>query len=707
MRYLIVICVLAGLWPVAQAQEALPISEVTASSYLKGSTSYLPENATDGSRRTWWTPGEKRNGAGEWLRISFETPVLVEDIELLAGSYTPDHPTYGDLWQQNCRLKEGELRFSDGSSQRFTLNDEQAIQTVHVGGATTTYVELRFASVYNGSRWQDLCISWFKARGRTISTGGSLAGAYVPRGPKANPVVTISLDEATGAGSMEVQFIEGQRTEAYMSEILEARLEDDGSYRLLMRDSDAPDGLTNWERFDPREWERISTPREDLNLAAGRTAGVFNWEMHISAYLRENYLAGDYWIITEEGDTMQLSFGEQMCNTRGREQECGDYTVRRMTSNDELVGLDPDAPRYQAMHLLRFDEGNKYILLAYDEQGMITGYGLEDEDRGELGMRFTVRQEPPFAFHPRGYTPAELVRFEEVSLYFASSADDMVGVYAPMELCAPELYIIKKDADARTGLMLEIIDGFSASQMAVESWSLAGDQMVLSGYMNGSEALTEEPLPVTMVQLLVPEEIAEMQEGAGYDLQEMEKRRALLHAERLLVGERAATLQYREELKYAYFTRTLGCIDGDCLNYLLVRVEAEDYIQRMPDEGPYAQLQGCYILRDARNPEEGNLSLAVLYDPDKPGTVYLWEVLYELEADGPGGRWVTTGTPPRVILHDPNEVAVPAPPDRSGSAPEEEVMEEEIYIEEYEEGYEEYEQAEEAEEAEEEEGGSY
>lgn len=150
-----------------QAQYVLPIQKATASSEMRTSNAaYTADRVTDDSRQTWWTPAAPNsNGSNQWLRIYFDGPTEVTGVEILGGSHYPNYPNYGDLWKLNHRLKAGVLVFEDGSQVEFELPDEDEIQTISFASRTTSYIELRPRSVYNGSKWSDLCISWFKGLG--------------------------------------------------------------------------------------------------------------------------------------------------------------------------------------------------------------------------------------------------------------------------------------------------------------------------------------------------------------------------------------------------------------------------------------------------------------------------------------------------------------------------------------------------------------
>ena len=124
--------------------------------------SYSPEMAVDKNAATAWNVP---NGIGEWIMLSASSEQYVKGVKILNG-YTKFSPTY-NMWiyYANSRPCDIELSFSDGTVKSFTLEDvfdEENLyyQTLDFGDyVKTTFIKIRIKSIYNGSKWNDCCIS--------------------------------------------------------------------------------------------------------------------------------------------------------------------------------------------------------------------------------------------------------------------------------------------------------------------------------------------------------------------------------------------------------------------------------------------------------------------------------------------------------------------------------------------------------------------
>ena len=124
--------------------------------------SYSPEMAVDKNAATAWNVP---NGIGEWIMLSASSEQYVKGVKILNG-YTKFSPTY-NMWiyYANSRPCDIELSYSDGTVKSFTMEDifdEENLyyQTLDFGDyVKTTYIKIRIKSIYNGSKWNDCCIS--------------------------------------------------------------------------------------------------------------------------------------------------------------------------------------------------------------------------------------------------------------------------------------------------------------------------------------------------------------------------------------------------------------------------------------------------------------------------------------------------------------------------------------------------------------------
>jgi hypothetical protein len=137
----------------------------TASKVLEpGTGKYDPRFAIDGDRATAWSWPAPAEGAV--LTITYPSPRLITRIDVLPG-YDKVHPTYGNVFFLNNRIKSIRFEFANGVSQTATLADAAQLQPVEVRPSVrSAWVRLVIESVYPGSRWTDTAISEVQVRGR-------------------------------------------------------------------------------------------------------------------------------------------------------------------------------------------------------------------------------------------------------------------------------------------------------------------------------------------------------------------------------------------------------------------------------------------------------------------------------------------------------------------------------------------------------------
>ena len=132
---------------------------VTASSTLDEETSdgYLPGNVLDGDPTTCWSEAVD-NAAGQWLRFEFPQATRLTGMHLVNG-YAK---TVGnsDRWEQNARVGDAVIQFSNGQQMSWALQDTRQWQQIDFpAGTVVNWVKLIIRSTRPGSRWQDTSVS--------------------------------------------------------------------------------------------------------------------------------------------------------------------------------------------------------------------------------------------------------------------------------------------------------------------------------------------------------------------------------------------------------------------------------------------------------------------------------------------------------------------------------------------------------------------
>ena len=133
------------------------ISSVTASSELsENGMTHIAGRVLDGDDSTAWVEGADGQGIGESLTFNFDGTYRVNGLTIKAG-FQLDEETY----YKNSRPKEITITFSDGSSETFTLDDEYGAEQYFEFDqlVNTSSVSITINSVYEGSKYEDTCIT--------------------------------------------------------------------------------------------------------------------------------------------------------------------------------------------------------------------------------------------------------------------------------------------------------------------------------------------------------------------------------------------------------------------------------------------------------------------------------------------------------------------------------------------------------------------
>lgn len=132
------------------------VEDVTASSYLsEKNIKHVPDLIMDGDTTTAWVEGVDGNGEGESITFTFGDLYAVSDIKIWNGYQKSE-----DLYYKNARPAELELEFSDGSTERISLQDTSSgFQKFALERHVTSYVKVKIISTYEGSKYEDTVIS--------------------------------------------------------------------------------------------------------------------------------------------------------------------------------------------------------------------------------------------------------------------------------------------------------------------------------------------------------------------------------------------------------------------------------------------------------------------------------------------------------------------------------------------------------------------
>src|SRR5262245_11563413 len=148
------LAVLAALTDVSYGG-TVPITATTAQSYYwQAGTSSPSDKVKDGKSLPWFE-GDPGNGVGSWIEIDFGGDKKITRLDLFAGDWQS-----GDNWQRANRPKELELKWSDGTTDIWTLTDAWKMQTyVPKAPKTTSSVRFKVNSLYSGTTFPDTAIS--------------------------------------------------------------------------------------------------------------------------------------------------------------------------------------------------------------------------------------------------------------------------------------------------------------------------------------------------------------------------------------------------------------------------------------------------------------------------------------------------------------------------------------------------------------------
>jgi len=159
--FLLALAVPAAAAPI---ERRLHSDNIDASSFLwndwnKFVENYHPNYVADDDPATAWVEGAKSSGAGEWLRVQVTPLDKTTRVKLRVRN---GYQKSKDLWKANARAKAVTVRLLPSKVEKqVVLTDTDGWQEVAIDQANGPLkaIELAVGSVYEGTKYADLCIS--------------------------------------------------------------------------------------------------------------------------------------------------------------------------------------------------------------------------------------------------------------------------------------------------------------------------------------------------------------------------------------------------------------------------------------------------------------------------------------------------------------------------------------------------------------------
>jgi hypothetical protein len=148
----------------APVERRLHSNSLEASSFLwndwnKFQENYHPNYVADDDAKTAWVEGAASSGAGEWLRINVTPLDKTTGVRLkIRNGYQKST----GLWKANARAKDVTVRLLPSRvEQKAVLTDKNGWQELSIAqpAGQVSAIELKVGSVYEGTKYADLCIS--------------------------------------------------------------------------------------------------------------------------------------------------------------------------------------------------------------------------------------------------------------------------------------------------------------------------------------------------------------------------------------------------------------------------------------------------------------------------------------------------------------------------------------------------------------------
>lgn len=169
-----------------------PTSVAASSAIQSAGESHPAEHAFDGNPKTAWNESVPGPGRGEWIEATYATPVAIRKIHMTTG-YAERSQKFGDLFALNAHLKKVTV-LVDGRAVR-TANIDESQRDVTFDGLSESGKTVRFVAddVYEGTRWEDLCISEIEIYG--VPSPAARPGAEPQTAPTNGSIVELAPDD--------------------------------------------------------------------------------------------------------------------------------------------------------------------------------------------------------------------------------------------------------------------------------------------------------------------------------------------------------------------------------------------------------------------------------------------------------------------------------------------------------------------------------
>ena len=142
---------------------------VSASSSLVENVSgvtkdHSPLNLGDNDANTAWVEGATGDGIGEWVQLEGDGLFSLESMQITNG-YTGSET----LYEKNNRVKKLKITADNGQSKEIELTDGiLQTQSVVLNFKDIQSVKIEILEVYEGSKYEDLCISELQFNGISL-----------------------------------------------------------------------------------------------------------------------------------------------------------------------------------------------------------------------------------------------------------------------------------------------------------------------------------------------------------------------------------------------------------------------------------------------------------------------------------------------------------------------------------------------------------
>lgn len=142
-------------WYVEHVNYSIKASSTLAN---EGDKSYAANNLR--SSVDVWSEGAEGSGAGEWIELRLEVPQTLESLILYSGHSDEE------LFAANARPHQVKINLNGEHTFEHTLLDTAAKQTIPITNYTkpVKLVRLTFLSVFEGTRYQDMCLNHLSLR---------------------------------------------------------------------------------------------------------------------------------------------------------------------------------------------------------------------------------------------------------------------------------------------------------------------------------------------------------------------------------------------------------------------------------------------------------------------------------------------------------------------------------------------------------------